>query len=223
MGENQPKLSSVARMQPGDHSCNIYRTDAEQRAITVDFVRHGIAKHERMLYIANFQTAGQLRETLISAGIPVDELVASGQLVIQTAKEAYLCDGLFDPDKMIELLGQAGASAVRDGFSALRITGEMTWALAGVPGSERLVEYEAKLNRFFPGSNCHAICQYDRRRFDSEMLLDILHTHPKVMLGETAFDNADMYFVPPESFLAADRQGALLERWTHNLSKREPV
>jgi len=31
------------------------------------------------------------------------------------------------------------------------------------PCSERIVEYEAKLNTFLPGSQCLAVCQYDQR------------------------------------------------------------
>jgi hypothetical protein len=189
--------------------------------VVIDFVRQGIANHEKMLYIVNLQTAAQLHATLAKADIDVDVLLEKGQLIIQTAKEAYLKDGQFDPDKMIELLQVEGDKAVAEGYAALRITGEMTWALAGEPGSERLVEYEAKLNHFFPTSNCYAICQYDRRRFDAEMLLDILYTHPKVLLGTEGFDNSAMYFVPPELFLDIDRQSALLDRWSNNLTQKK--
>src|SRR6185503_14014843 len=155
-------------------------------------------------------------------GIEVESLVSSGQLMILTAKEAYLRDGQFDPEKMITLLGEETDKALAEGYSALRATGEMTWALAGEPGSERLVEYESRLNEFFPTKKCYAVCQYDRRRFDAEMLLDILHTHPKVLFGRDGFDNSDMYFVPNDSFNAGDRQGAILDSRLKNLSARKP-
>jgi hypothetical protein len=56
-----------------------------------------------------------------------------------------------------------------EGYPALRVTGEMTWALRGMPGFERLVEYEAKPNESIPGNKCLAICQYDRRCLAPEM------------------------------------------------------
>jgi hypothetical protein len=93
---------------------------------------------------------------------------------------------------MIGLLREETDRALAEGYSALRVTGEMTWALAGEPGSECLVEYESMLNEFFPNSSCYAICQYDRRRFDADMLLDILQTHPKVLYGREGFDNSEM-------------------------------
>jgi hypothetical protein len=54
-------------------------------------------------------------------------------------------------------------------YPALPVTGEMILALRGMPGSERLIEYEAKPNEFVPGSRCLAICQYGRRRLAPEM------------------------------------------------------
>ena len=207
-------------MHAGDHYCGIYSTDEEHRALVIEFIRHGVERREKILYIVNLQTAAQLEALLASAGLDVETLLASGQLVIMTAKDVYLKDGAFEPDKMITLLGEETARALEAGYTALRVSGEMTWALAGEPGSERLVEYEAKLNVFFPESQCYAMCQYDRRRFDAEMLLDILHTHPSVLFGKHGFDNSHMYFVPPAAFLQADRPRAVLDQWLHNLSDK---
>ena len=223
MNHEQDILPSIADMRTGDHYCNIYRSDEEHRRIVIDFVRQGVVRNEKMLYIVNVQTAAQLRETLATANIDVDALLSSAQLVIQTAKQAYLKEGEFDPDKMIELLSGETAKAVADGYTALRVTGDMTWALGGEPGSERVIEYEAKLNQYFPNSQCYAICQYDRRRFDAEMLLDILHTHPKVLLGQEGYDNSNMYFVPTELFLESDRHNALFERYAHNLTRHKKL
>jgi MEDS: MEthanogen/methylotroph, DcmR Sensory domain len=212
---------SIANMHVGDHYCGIYRTDEDHRTLVIDFIRHGVERGEKMLYIVNIQSAAQLKETLETGGVDAQALIQKGQLVIVTAKEAYLKGGEFNPDKMITLLKAETEKALEEGYQALRVTGEMTWALAGEPGSERLVEYESKLNQFFPNNKCYAMCQYDRRRFDSEMLLEILQTHPKVLFGLEGFDNSRMYFVPPEAFLRSDRQSAVLGRWLENLSSRQ--
>jgi len=213
-------LPALERMRPGDHYCGIFRSDADQRRIVVDFVRLGIERHEKMLYLVHLQTADRLRSTLLDAGIDVDALVSSGQLIIQAAKEVYLVDGVFQPELMIEMLGKETADAVEAGYAALRVTGEMSWALAGDPGSERLIEYEALLNDFYAtGAKSYSICQYDQRRFDADLLTDVLHTHPSVLLDTEGFDNASMYYVPPEAFLTADRASGILETRLANLSR----
>jgi hypothetical protein len=213
-------LPAIARMKPGDHYCGMFRTDEEHRAIIVDFVREGVVRNEKMFYLVNLQTAEQLEATLTAAGIDVKGLVDKGQLVIMTAKEAYLRDGQFDPDSMIQLLSDETDKAIAEGYAALRATGEMTWALAGEPGSERLVEYEARVNELFARKPCYGLCQYDRRRFDSDMLLDILHAHPKVLYGKQGLDNSEMYFVPPDALLDRDRQSATLDTWLKNLGHK---
>lgn len=50
-------LPAVQRMQPGDHYCGIYRSDADQRRMTIDSVQLGIERHEKMLCLVHLQTA----------------------------------------------------------------------------------------------------------------------------------------------------------------------
>jgi PAS domain S-box-containing protein len=109
--------------------------------------------------------------------------------------------------------------ALAEGYPALRATGDMTWALRGLPGSERLIEYEAMLNNFFPGSKCLALCQYDLRRFDQGILLDVLATHPIALVGTELYDN--FYYLPPQDFLGGDRPAATLRQWLDNLAARK--
>jgi PAS domain S-box-containing protein len=140
-------------------------------------------------------------------------------LEILTADESYTRGGMFDPDAMISLLRAETKHALDEGYSALRVTGEMTWALRGLAGSERVIEYEAKLNDFFPGSKCLAICQYDRRKFQPEVLLDVLATHPIAIIGTEVFDN--FYYMPPEDFLGSDPVRARLDNWLGSLGERK--
>jgi signal transduction histidine kinase len=72
----------------------------------------------------------------------------------------------------------------------------MTWALGKECGCERLIEYEAKLNQFFPKSKSTAICQYNRKRFSPEIIRDVLRTHPVAILGDQVCPN--LYFEDPK-------------------------
>jgi hypothetical protein len=218
MGGVYLMLPSIDHMKPGDHYCGMYRSDEDWRAIIVDFIRGGIERNEKVMYLVNVTSIDQLKATLASAEIDVETLTDKGQLVIVTAKEAYLKDGQFDPDRMIALLADETDKALAEGYTALRATGEMTWALAGEPGSEKLVEYESRVNELFAQKKCYGLCQYDRRRFDSEMLLDLLHVHPNVLFGKEGFDNSKMYYVPPQAFFDRDRQSATLDTWIKNLA-----
>ena len=52
--------------------------------------------------------------------------------------------GSFDPDRMIAMLHQAVEDALDAGFTGLCAGGDMSWLLDETPGSEWLVEYEAR-------------------------------------------------------------------------------
>jgi len=242
---------TIADLGPGDHLCYLYETEEEHRAVLTPFLRQGLERGEKVLYIADAHTPetilGYLRNNPSTAlrhgsgqgsgqGLDVKPYLARGQLVILTCDDAYLREGVFDPEGMIALLRADTERALAEGYSALRVTGEMTWALQGLPGSERLIEYEAKLNEFFgsaepqdgasgrglaeaPGSKCLAICQYDRRRFAPPVLLDVLRTHPIAVVGTVIYNN--LYYIPPADLLGSDLPAATLRRWVQNLAERK--
>ncbi len=172
----EPSIRTLAELKPGDHLCCLYRTEEEHRALLTPFLRQGLEQGEKVIYIVDARTEAIINGYLQDNGIAVDPYSASGQLKILTVDDAYMREGVFDPDGMIQLLRREMERALAEGYKALRVTGEMSWALREPSGSGRLIEYEAKLNDFFPGSQCLAICQYDMRLFEPEVLLDVLST-----------------------------------------------
>jgi DNA-binding CsgD family transcriptional regulator len=199
----------------GDHLCAIFETEEEYRFWITPFIRQGLERGEKVLYIFDAHTSEEILHYLRDDEVETESYLESGQLIILASHEVYMGEGGFDPDAMITLLRHETEQALNEGFSALRATGEMTWALKGLAGSERLVEYEAKLNEFFPTSKCLAICQYDKRRFAPEILLDVLMVHPIVLIGTEVFDN--FYYMPPEDFLGLDVSEKRLKNWLDNL------
>ena len=212
-------IKQISDIRPGDHLCCIYSTDEEHREVLTRFLLDGLKNHEKVFYIVDARTAETIMGYLKDAGLDVDSYLRTGQFSILTVSDSYMKDGVFDPDRMIALLSTETENALQEGYSALRVTGEMSWALGGLPGSERLIEYEHKLNTFFPGSRCVAVCQYDRRRFDQDILLHVLMTHPFAFIGEHLYEN--FYFTPPEEFLDPNREKTTLDRWISNLKDRK--
>jgi signal transduction histidine kinase len=207
------------RLQAGDHLCCLYASEEEHRALLSPFLRQGLERHEKVLYIVDDHTAGQILSYLSADGVEVNPYLQRGQLTVLSSGEAYMPAGTFEPERMIALLRSETDRAVGERYKALRVTGEMSWALKGLPGSERIVEYEAKLNTFFPGSQCLAICQYDRRKFDPRVLLDVLETHPLAVVGTEVYDN--FYYMPPQDFFGAQPLVAKLDSWLNHLKDRK--
>ncbi len=212
-------VSAVEQLKVHDHLCLIYETPSEQFAAVIPFIRAGLERGEKCVYIADDNTASVVLDAMRTRGIDVDSAVRSGALAVITKKEAYLREGYFDPDLMIRFLRENVAAAKAQDFKALRATGEMTWALGKETGVERLMEYEAKLNYLFPEYDIVAICQYNRNRFHPEVILDMIRTHPIVIYGNMVCRN--MYYVPPDEFLAPEKALHEVERLLRNIKDRE--
>lgn len=171
-------LGVINNLEVHDHVCLIYESKEEQFAAVVPFMRVGLEKGEKCVYVADDNTTVQVLDAMAKGGIDTDRAIKSGSLTILTKREAYLKQGYFDPDWMIQFLKEAAESAKAEGYSAFRVTGEMTWALEPDPGVERLMEYEEKLNDFFPENDVLAICQYNFKRFRHEVIIDAIRAHP---------------------------------------------
>jgi PAS domain S-box-containing protein len=208
-------LRNIEDLVPGDHLCWLYASAEEHRALLAPFLRLGLERNEKVVYIVDEHNAELVLGYLRDAGLEVEAYLSKGQLNILTVADAYVREGSFDPDRMIAFLRSETERAVREGYMALRVTGEMSWVLRGLPGSERLVEYENKLNDVIPGSQCLGLCQYDRRRFDPQLLLGVLASHPIVILGTEVHDN--LYYVPPAELLGERRYAAALDSWLDSL------
>lgn len=215
------KIYDINELNPGDHLCVIYETDEEHKALITPYLRSGLENHEKVFYIVDARTSEVVLNYLRDDGVDVDPYLESGQLAILTVSESYMKGGVFDPDGMIKMLREETEKALEEGYSALRVTGEMSWALRGLPGSERLIEYETKLNEFFPNNKALAICQYDSRVFEPEILLDILTTHPIAVIGTEIYEN--FYYIPTEEFLAGKAPETTLKHWKENLQLRKQM
>jgi len=181
---------TVTDLQPGSHLCCLYESEEELRAFAAPYLQEGVRRNEKVLYIADARSLLTILDYLHTEGIEPDPYLESGQLEFSAIDSSYLRDGVFEPSKATSFLEAATASALRDGCTALRVTIDMTWTLGGLPGAERLVEYESKLNQFFPWNKCLGLCLYDRRRFPPSVLLNVLMVHPVVTLGSRIYQNS---------------------------------
>ncbi|MDH3555602.1 MAG: MEDS domain-containing protein, partial [Deltaproteobacteria bacterium] len=184
---------------PGDHLCCFYETDEERRIVLAMLLLQGLERGEKACFIGDMQTSQALLDYMEDDGFKVSPYLSCGQLGVMSLDETYLREGVFVPDKMIDLLKTETDLALAQGYSALRVTGDMSWALQTPPGSEQIIKYEAKLNDFFPGSKCIGICQYDKRLFPPALLMYVLETHPLAIIRTELFDN--FYYMPPEDLL----------------------
>ncbi|MDD2388305.1 MAG: MEDS domain-containing protein [Desulfobacterales bacterium] len=212
-------LRTIEDLKPGDHVCSIYKTDQEYRKAVTLFLRQGLKRNEKLLYIADQDQFETIIGYFRSDGIEIDALLRSGQLGGVSLEDAYRTKGIFDPDRIINLIRRKTEPILLEGYSALRVTCDLTKAIEGLHDAGQVIKYESGLNAFLTGSPCLVLCLYDRRYLKPDLLLSVLTVHPKVLIETEVIEN--FYYMPPEEMLSPDVSVKNLNRWLHNLADRK--
>lgn len=192
-------LTGVA-LDVGDHICAFYRGEAERDQMLVPYLRAGLRAGDKCIGVVDSADPDE-----VSTALHDEARRDTEQLVLYRSDESYLLGGQFSPEDMLAFWESGAAAALSDeGYPFLRAVGEMTWALRDLPGVEQFVAYEAALNRFLPRYPQTILCLYDLERFtDGEVLIDILRTHPKVLMSGVVIDNP--WYTEPDELLATER------------------
>jgi PAS domain-containing protein len=212
----EQRRRSITDLGPHEHAAFLFSDEAEWAAVVPSFIVSGLEKNEKCVVILDSHEINLLRQPLVRAGLNIEAVTNSGQLVIIPAAEAYLRRGSFSPEEMITFLKEETEKALSEGYAALRATGEMTWALRPSSDLGKLFEYEARLNHdFFPHYPCIGLCQYDRRRFTGAALKEIVLSHPLLSFHDGVYQN--FYYFPPEEYFDPRRAELEVDRWLKNL------
>lgn len=181
------------------HVCAFFDSRDEQYRIILPYLKEGLHRKEKIINILESDCHHEHCERLLNAGIPVYEKSLSNQLNILASEDTYLKGGSFAAEKMLHLLEDALIEASSEGYESTRACGEMVWALKNVPGTDELIEYEARLNLLTPKHSCSLVCMYDVNRFSARVITDVLATHSHVILNGKIHKNP--YYIEPLEFL----------------------
>jgi hypothetical protein len=163
------------------------------------FSQSGYAAGQRLFQVVDKSHRQERRNRLAEAGLDVDKAEREGQLEIRPWEAAYLRGGRFDQNAMLALIQEVLQDGRARGFGQTRLWANMEWAVEDLPGVHDIVEYETRLNKFLPNYDDVVICTYDLNKFSAPVVMDIMRTHPQVIIGGMVQENP--FYVPPDEFL----------------------
>lgn len=188
----------VSSLRSGDHVCLKYVSAAEQEAVLAAFVVGGLERNERVFYFSDTRDPANVQRALEYRGIDVERHASRRRLSLATAQESYLASGEFDPDACIQGWVDTAAEAVADGYSGIRVAGDLGWAMRPVPGADRLLEYEARIQtEVFPLGTITGMCEVDCTRFEPATCDALTLLHPDgIVCADMLAANACMEILP---------------------------
>jgi hypothetical protein len=188
-------------LSAGDHICGFYRRPSERDDILIPFLVDGLKAGDKCTCVVDSCTPDDVLASM-SQYIEVDPYVSVSQLEVLDSYGTYLAGGGFLPARMLEFWeAKARQSPCAAGPGLARNIGDMSWAHRNERVVGDLIGYESELNRImanFPQVN---LCLYDLTRCSGELIMDVLKTHPKALLGGMVIDNP--YYLEPDEFLAS--------------------
>jgi len=186
------------------HVCAFFNSDEEEYRVLLPFIKDGFERGEKAVHVINPEQCPDHRRHLTAAGIDLAAAERTGQFELRTNTETYLREGGFDQDRMLEAFGRMASGNAKEGFPLSRIVCRMDWVVEGRSHVDDVVEFEARVNEVWSRHEDAVICAYRLSQFKGDDVIDIMRTHPMVVIGGVLFENP--FFVPPEELLPELRE-----------------
>ncbi len=186
------------------HICAFFNSVDEEHRVLRSFIKDGFDRGDKAFHLVDPELSEDHLRRLAEAGIDAEQAIGTGQLELRRWQDAYLRGDRFDQDAMLALLEEVIQSGAASGYPLTRLVAHMEWALLDKPGVDDLVEYETRLNYVLPKYDDPVICTYDLSKFGAGVVMNIMRTHPVVIIGEVLQENP--FFVPPDEFLLELRE-----------------
>lgn len=174
-------LTAPTGLRPGDHVCWAFADEADLASAVVPYLEEGRRRGEQLLLVGT--SAEALRAA--TAGLPDHgELLASGQLELQTLGDAYAAGAGLHPAGQVERYRAEVRAALDGGRTGLRVAADVTALLrAGRPGRRLLHVYEQLADVLVAAVPMTALCLYDAS-VGADALGPVAVLHPVQHLGD---------------------------------------
>jgi hypothetical protein len=197
------------------HICAFFNNPDEEYEVLIPFIKDGLELGEKAVHTVDPSRRGEHLRRLASAGVDIEAACRDGNFELRDWTNTHLRDGECNLSNTLALFQQVVKDAREDGFPLIRFVTHMEWALEVEMDGKDLLAYEARANDIWirqDGPVNPVICTYDLRRFSGDVIVDVMRTHPMVIIGGILQENP--FFVHPEEFL-----GQLRERPRSQLRK----
>jgi hypothetical protein len=177
------------------HICGFFRTPEEEYHLLLPFIKEGFERGEKAFHIVDpAERQAHLRQ-LGLAGIDAASAEEKGQLELQDWNQFYFPDGRFDETRTVDQWTAVLDGAVQKGYPRTRVIAHLEWAR---DDADQLLQYEANFNRI-PRNRDPVICIYDLAKHSAAFIMDIMRTHPMIIIGGILQMNP--FYVSPDQFL----------------------
>jgi hypothetical protein len=192
--------------QLGDHICGLYSGELQRNRILIPFLEAGLVAGDKCICVVDGTNPTEVVAALGSR-LDAAKCASSKQLEVIRAPDMYMRSGSFSADEVISSWKAAMSDVMYDGrFDVVRAV--ETWSRRDVvPDTDELMTLESEMNRYLPLFPQVVVCLYDIDRFGSAIIVNLLKTHPRMLVGGMLVENP-YYLSPDELATEAGREAS---------------
>jgi hypothetical protein len=181
------------------HICAFFNSVKEEYDTLGPFISDGIHRGDRTVLVYPAKNKDDHVRRLKAAGLDVERLEESGQLVLEVPENTYLRTGKFNKDDMLARIQEGLADSRARGYSVTRMIAHTEAKISGWQNELELIEYEVLLNKALSHSQDPVICIYDINQMSAALMMDVLRSHPMAIIGGVLHHNP--YYTKVSKFL----------------------
>jgi anti-anti-sigma regulatory factor len=166
-----PEVPSV--MRRGERGCCRAVVHADRQRLVRSFVRDGLRRGDRVVYLCHDDGAAQRALAAASQDDELRAAIAQGTLSVLNAQGR--CAGV-GGGELLASVHDEHRRALDDGLAGLSVTGDMCEAVPGIADGDMPVEYERTLAEL-QEANLGMLCLFDHGRLPASMLSMLAAAH----------------------------------------------
>jgi hypothetical protein len=173
----------------------------EITGVTAKLLEIGLTTQEKCLFAGSEASVQELADTMRKAGVDVEAMVQTGQMVFISDRDSLLVGKRFDSYHLLSTHQTFIAQALREGWKAVRISMDLTWLTADIATPEQILKYEAASDAVFTFQNAPiiALMHYDYSKLPGLLVVELLKLHPIAVVGK--FIKRNPYYLNSEQYL----------------------
>jgi hypothetical protein len=214
MKSTPPIAFAGSQLAENRHVCAFFNNDEEEYRVLLPFIKDGFESGHKAVHVVNPDQRSEHLRRLSETGIDFQTAEQRGQFDLKINNEIYLQDGRFDQDRMLSSFEKIASGNAAGDYPLSRIVCRMDWAAEGKSHIHDLIEFESRVNHVWDHHEDAVICTYHLGKFGGDTVIDIMRTHPMIIIGGTLQRNP--FFVPPAEFLQEVRERRISRSASHS-------
>ena len=172
-------VQALGLVRWGTHIAQVYRNEDELTEVLVPYTERGLEDNELCAWVTSEISKEKAREALTKEIPNLQEYMNVGQMQFISYQDWYMSDESLNVQYALDGVLRKHEEALSNGYSGLRITGNIFWS--DESDWDSLMQFEDLLDDAVQDINALVICVYKESECTKDNIVDVIDRHRYVI------------------------------------------